>query len=178
MTPGRQAELNGGIQPFTPADVHFMSGMIAHHAQAIAMADMAVSHGASGPLRSLCERIKISQTDEIKYMQGWLAERHQNVPAPDPHGSLMAGMDHPMLMPGMLTPEQMAQLDATRGTEFDRAFLADMIMHHQGALEMVHEMMTSPGAGQDAGLFTYATDVQAGQSAEIGRMERMLAAIP
>jgi uncharacterized protein (DUF305 family) len=151
-----------------------MSGMIGHHAQAIAMAGWAESHGASAPVRTLCDRIIISQADEIKYMQGWLAERHQNVPVTDPRGYLMPGMDHPMLMPGMLTPEQMGQLDRAHGVEFDRLFLTDMIMHHRGALDMAHQLMTSSGAAQDPALFAYATDVQAGQSAEIGRMERML----
>jgi uncharacterized protein (DUF305 family) len=178
MTPAQQAQLNGGVPPYTPADAQFMSGMIGHHAQAIAMANMAQSNGAGGSVRTLCARILVSQTDEIKYMQGWLAERHVNVPVADPRGSPMPGMEHPMLMPGMLTPEQMARLEEARGPQFDRMFLADMIMHHRGALDMVHQLMTSPGAAQDASLFAYASDVQAGQSAEIGRMERMLADIP
>jgi uncharacterized protein (DUF305 family) len=178
MTPAQLAQMNGGAPPYAVADVQFMSGMIGHHAQAIAMASRAQSHGASGPVRTLCDRIIISQTDEIKFMQGWLADRQQSVPQPDPRGSVMPGMSHPMLMPGMLTPEQMAQLDQAHGPQFDRTFLNDMIMHHRGALDMVHRLMTSSGAAQDAALFAYATDVQAGQAAEIGRMERMLADIP
>ena len=178
MTPAQLAELNGGIPPFTAADVRFMSGMIGHHAQAIIMSSWAQSHGASGPVRTLCDRIVVSQQDEIKYMQTWLADRHETVPDGDSRGYSLPGMDHPMLMPGMLTPEQMASLDRSRGTQFDRMFLADMIAHHRGALDMVHQLMTSPGAAQDAGLFAYATDVQAGQAAEIDRMARMLAELP
>jgi uncharacterized protein (DUF305 family) len=174
MTPAQQAQLNGGVPPYTPADVQFMSGMIAHHAQAIAMAGWARSHGASDPVRTLCDRITVSQQDEIRFMQSWLADRHQQVPPPDARGYTMAGMDHPMLMPGMLTSQEMAELDGTRAIAFDRLFLMDMIAHHRGALAMVHELMTSPGAAQDAALFAYATDVQAGQAAEIGRMQRML----
>ncbi len=178
MTPAQLAELNGGIPPFTAADVQFMSGMIGHHAQAIIMSSWAQSHGASGRVRTLCERIVVSQQDEIKYMQTWLADRHETVPEADPRGYTMPGLDHQMLMPGMLTPEQMASLDRSRGAQFDRMFLSSMITHHRGALDMVHQLMTSPGAAQDAGLFAYATDVQAGQAAEIDRMQRMLAEMP
>jgi uncharacterized protein (DUF305 family) len=174
MTPAQQAAMNGGVPAYTAADVHFMSSMISHHAQALTMAAWAPTHGASAAVRTLCERITVSQTDEIKYMQGWLSDRHLPVPTPDPRGMTMPGSDQPMLMPGMLTPEQMSELDHARGAEFDRLFLTDMIAHHRGALEMVHELMTSAGAAQDAALFAYATDVQAGQAAEIGRMQRLL----
>jgi len=178
MTPAEEARRTGGVQPFTHADVRFMSGMIGHHAQAIAMAAWAKSHDASPSVQTLCERIRVSQTDEIKYMQSWLAERHQSVPEPDPRGVSMPGMDHPMLMPGMLTAEQMAELDRARGVRFDRAFLVDMIAHHRGALQMVQELMSSPGSGQDNNVFAYASDVASGQSAEIDRMNHMLSLIP
>ncbi len=167
-----------GVQPPTAADVHFMSGMIGHHAQAVVMAGWAQSHGASPAVLALCDRIAVSQKDEIKYIQVWLADRHEPVPQADPHGLTMAGMDHPMLMPGMLSPEQMAALDQARGIAFDRLFLEDMIMHHQGAITMVQELMHSYGAAQDPLLFQFATDVNANQSAEIERMTRMLAALP
>jgi uncharacterized protein (DUF305 family) len=166
------------VQPPTTADVHFMSGMIGHHAQAVVMARWAPSHGASPGVLGICDRIAVSQTDEIKYIQVWLADRHQPVPQPDPHGLTMPGMDHPMLMPGMLSPEQMAALDQARGTAFDRLFLEDMIMHHQGAITMVQELMRSYGGAQDPLFFQFATDVNANQSAEIERMTRMLAALP
>src|SRR5215472_5643774 len=119
MTPAQLAELNGGISPFTTADVQFMSGMIGHHAQAITMAGWAHSHGASGSVRTLCERIVVSQRDEIKYMQEWLSDRDLTVPEADPRGYSMPGMDRPMLMPGMLTTEQMSALDQARGAQFD-----------------------------------------------------------
>src|SRR5579859_5819510 len=104
---------------FTPADVEFMTGMIAHHAQAVAMARWAPTHGASPTVQTLCARIINAQSDEIVLMQNWLEDKHQPVPQPDPRGMHMAGMDQPMLMPGMLSPEQMAQLDAARGQRFD-----------------------------------------------------------
>jgi uncharacterized protein (DUF305 family) len=150
--------------------------MIGHHAQALVMAAWAPSHGASPALQALAERIAVSQTDEIKFMQGWLLKRHQPVPPTDPRGYTMPGMDHPMLMPGMLTPAQMAELDAARGAQFERLFLTDMIMHHRGAIEMVHQL-TAAGQEEDDALVMYATNVEADQSAEIGRMQRMLSAM-
>jgi len=167
-----------GVQAPTAADLHFMAGMIGHHAQAIVMTGWTPSHGAGPAVLALCDRIAVSQTDEIKYIQVWLADRHQTVPQADPHGLTMPGMDHPMLMPGMLSPEQMSALDQARGTAFDRLFLEDMIMHHQGAITMVQELMRSYGSARDPMLFQFATDVNANQSAEIERMTRMLAALP
>ena len=166
------------VQPPAAADLHFMSGMIGHHAQAVVMTGWAPSHGAGRAVLALCERIAVSQTDEIKYIQVWLADRHQAVAQADPRGLTMPGMDHPMLMPGMLSPEQMSALDEARGAAFDRLFLEDMIMHHQGAITMVQELMRSYGAARDPMLFQFATDVNANQSAEIERMTRMLAALP
>src|SRR2546427_2916069 len=113
------------------ADVHFVSGVIGHHAQAIQMAGWAPSHGASPALRVLCERIVVAQNDEIAFAQRWLRERNEVVPPADPRGHVMPGMDHPMLMPGMLTPDQMAQLDAARGPQFDRLFLGFMHAGHE-----------------------------------------------
>jgi uncharacterized protein (DUF305 family) len=162
--------------PYTAADIHFMSGMISHHAQAIKMAKWSATHGASGAVVRFSERVVTSQTDEIGLMQSWLRDRRQPVPEPDPAGMKMnmGGTEHVMLMPGMLTPEQMAQLDASRGKEFDRLFLTLMIQHHQGAITMVHELFNSQGAGQDESVFAFANDVQVDQEAEIARMRQML----
>jgi uncharacterized protein (DUF305 family) len=148
--------------------------MISHHAQAVVMAGWAPSHGASGAVRTLCERIVVGQRDEIASMQRWLRERHQPAPDADPRGYTMPGMDRPMLMPGMLTPEQMAQLDGARGPEFDRLFLKLMIQHHQGAITMVRQLLDTPGAARDGLLFQVASDVNADQLTEIDRMNRML----
>ena len=159
---------------YTDADVHFMAGMIGHHAQAIQMAGWAPSHGASPSVRVLCERIVVAQNDEIAMSQRWLKEHGEYVPPADPRGHMMQGMDHPMLMPGMLTPEQMAQLDSARGTQFDRLFLTDMIQHHQGAITMVEQLLAVPGAAQDGPVFRFASDVNADQTTEINRMKLML----
>ena len=110
-------------------------------------------------------------------MQRWLRERHEAVPDADPHGHMMPGMDHPMLMPGMLTQEQLAQLDSAQGPEFDRLFLTDMIQHHRGALTMVRTLIDTPRAARDGPLFQIASDISADQTAEIDRMTRMLDAL-
>src|SRR6266851_368722 len=152
------ARADSGRSSYTAADVHFVSGMIGHHAQAIQMAGWAPSHGASPAVRVLCERNEV-------------------VPPADPRGHVMPGMDHPMLMPGMLTPDQMAQLDAARGSQFDRLFLTFMIQHHRGALTMVGQLLATPGAAEDGPIFRFAADVNADQTTEIDRMSRMLDAL-
>ncbi len=161
---------------YTPADVHFMTGMIAHHAQAVLMAGWAPSHGASASLRAMCERIVVGQGDEIVLMQRWLRDRHEMVPAGDATHDMMPGMDH-TLMPGMLTPQQLMQLDSARGTEFDRLFLVFMIQHHTGAITMVNELFGSQGGGEEEIVFRFASDVYADQTTEIARMNRMLDAL-
>jgi len=162
--------------PYTDADIHFMTGMISHHAQAITMARWAPTHGASPSVQTLAGRIINAQQDEIHLMQQWLADRRLPVPEPDPKGMkmVMNGMEHTMLMPGMLTTEQMQHLDAARGPGFDRTFLTGMIQHHRGAVTMVQELFGSYGAGQDETVFKFASDVNVDQNTEIARMERML----
>ena len=164
-----------GTEPFTDADVHFLSGMIGHHAQAIQMAEWAPSHGASPSIRALSERIVVAQNDEIAFAQRWLREHGKYVPPAAPRGHVMEGMDHPMLMPGMLSPQQMAQLDAARGSEFDRLFLEFMIQHHKGALAMVDQLLAVPGAAENGPVYRFATDVHVDQTTEINRMTLMLA---
>ena len=171
-----RARADSARLPYTAADIHFMSGMISHHAQAIKMAKWAPTHGASPAVVRLSERIATSQADEIVFMQSWLRDRRQPVPEPDPAGMKMkmGDSEHVMLMPGMLTPEQMAQLDAARGKEFDKLFLTFMIQHHQGAITMVRELFSAHGAGQDESVFQFANDVEIDQEAEIARMRQML----
>ena len=164
------AELPASPGPgFTVADVRFMQNMIGHHAQAIRMADLAPSRGASDAVLQLARKIDISQRDEIFMMKQWLTERKQAIPS-DEHS-------HAMMMPGMLTAEQLTQLGAARGREFDRLFLTFMIRHHEGALQMVEELFKSSGAGQDSDIFRFATDVEADQRDEIHQMEKVLANI-
>ncbi len=166
--------------PANPADVHFMSGMIPHHAQAVLIAGWAESHGARPDIVRLCERIVVGQGDEIALMQVWL--RRKGAPVPDAKATHMKmsmnGMDHDMLMPGMLSDEQLAELDAARGSKFDRLFLEAMIRHHQGAITMVDELLGSEGAAQDDIVYKFASDVYADQTTEISFMQKMLATIP
>jgi len=171
-----QARADSLRHPYVEADVKFMSGMIHHHAQAIVMARMAPTHGASQAVRRLCDRIINAQQDEIHTMQAWLRDRRQPVPDATATGMMMnmGGMEHEMLMPGMLTDEQMKQLDAARGPEFDRLFLTYMIQHHRGAVSMVKDLFESYGAGQDELVFKFASDVNVDQTTEIARMEKML----
>ena len=161
------------------ADVNFVSGMIGHHAQALVMAGWAPSHGASQAVRVLCERIINEQRDEIALMQTWLRDRNLPVPdaKPGPMRMKMNGMEHEMLMPGMLTDEQMKELDAARGPEFDRLFLKYMIQHHQGAVTMVQQLFDTNGAAQEQSVYKLASDVSADQTSEITRMQKMLASL-
>lgn len=172
--PAPQPKADDVRSHYTDADVQFMSGMIHHHAQALLMAGWAPTHGASPSVRALCERIVVGQGDEIALIQRWLRDRHEAVPQVDSTHHMMPGMDHPPLMPGMLTAEQLALLDGARGPEFDRLFLTSMIEHHKGALTMVDQLFASQGAGEEEGVFRFASDVYADQSTEIERMERML----
>jgi len=162
--------------PFTPADVQFMSGMIYHHAQAVMMAGWAPTHEASPTLRALCERIVVGQTDEINLMQRWLRDRHLTVPDPKAVQMIMPGMDSSMMMPGMLTAEQLTELDKARGPDFDRLFLQFMIQHHRGAITMVNQLFGT-GSGEEEVVFKFASDVYADQTTEIDRMQRMLATL-
>ncbi len=180
MLPGEPAPRPELVrQPYSKADVDFMQGMIPHHAQALLMCALAKPNGASPPLQLMCERMTISQRDEIAMMRTWLRDRGQMVPASDAthHTMNHDGMTHEMLMPGMLTEPEMEALRQARGQEWDRLFLAGMIKHHQGAIDMVEVLFASHGAAQDDDIYLFASDVFADQTAEIERMQIMLAAL-
>ncbi len=162
------------LPPRSPADVQFMQGMIMHHAQAVEMTALIESHTQNKELRLLGARISKSQSDEIEFMKRWLTARGESI---SPAMQEMTGMDmsnHPMLMPGMLTAKQMETLKKANGVEFDQLFLTGMVQHHNGALIMVKGLFDTAGAGQDAELFNFATDVDSGQRAEIRIMQTML----
>jgi uncharacterized protein (DUF305 family) len=155
---------------FTKADVEFMQGMIAHHAQAIVMSRMAESHGANPQVLKLSKKIDQSQVPEIRIMQGWLQRNHQFVPD--------TSSWHKVMMAGMLTPEQLKELDAARGVDFDRAYLQMMIQHHAGALRMVDDLFNTSLAGQEVDVNVFANDVVTAQTAEIGIMQKLLTQLP
>jgi uncharacterized protein (DUF305 family) len=174
-----RARADSARLPYTSADISFMQGMIHHHAQAIVMCKEAPTHGASPSVQTLCGRIINAQGDEIALMSQWLRDRNQQVPDPTagPMKMMMNGKESEMLMPGMLSEDQMKQLDAARGPDWDKLFLADMIQHHKGAVSMVHDLFETSGAGQDEMVFKFASDVNVDQTTEINRMERMLFAL-
>lgn len=155
---------------YTKADVEFMQGMIAHHAQAIVMSRMAESHGANPQVLKLSNKIDQSQVPEIRIMQNWLTRNKQF--APD------TSSWHHMMMSGMLTTEQLQELDAARGVAFDRAYLQMMIQHHAGALRMVDDLFNSSLAGQEVDVNVFANDVVTAQTTEIGIMQKLLTQLP
>lgn len=165
----------------TRADVAFMQGMIHHHAQALDMTALIEARTGNSAIRQMGLRMEISQQDEIALMERWLRDRGEEVPdwraadAHAGHGGLDHGAPERPAMPGMLSPEQMARLEAASGEEFDRLFLELMIQHHQGALAMVQELFASPGAGQESRIFQIASEIDADQAIEIRRMRELLA---
>ena len=174
--PDPAAQVDSLRHSYSAADVDFMTGMIHHHAQALDMARMAPTHDAGPTIRLLAERIINAQVDEIALRRAWLLD--QGEPAPDP-ASPEAGAHagHGAAMPGMLTPAQMAELDAARGAAFDRLFVTFMIQHHEGALAMVEGLFATHGAAQGDAVFKLASDIGADQSSEIDRMRSMLRAM-
>ena len=158
-----------GIQ-YSAGDVMFLQGMISHHAQAMEMSALVDSRTDREPMRLLAKRISLSQEDEISMMQDWLAERELEVPDAETHHT--ADFD---LMPGMLSEDKINQLEGSAGDDFDRLFLGFMIEHHEGALEMVDNLLDQRGAAQDPVLYAFTSDVTSDQGAEIDRMDAMLA---
>ena len=174
-----QARFQSTLEHYHEADVHFMTGMIGHHAQALVMSGFAPENGASATIQILCARIINAQQDEINVMQAWLRDRGLEVP--EVHiadGRLMIhGPEHAMHMPGMLSPEQLEELRLARGPDYDRLFLKYMIQHHKGAVTMVDDLFATDGAALDDFVFKLASDIQADQNSEIKRMELMLEAM-
>jgi len=176
-----RARVDSARMDVHPADVAFMQGMIAHHAQALVMSGLAPERAGSDALRTLAARTINAQQDEIASMRGWLQERGQAVPEIHVMGVelMVHGVDESHAdMPGMLTPEQMHELEAARGTDFDRLFLTYMIQHHSGAVTMVHDLFATDGAALDDAVFKIASDIQVDQTTEIDRMRLMLESLP
>lgn len=178
--PAAEAQTGG---PYSAADVAFMQGMIAHHAQALVMTDMVPERTENRDIRTLARRVEATQETEILRMRRWLEARDEPVPeiayeisGDDAMGPHAPAMDHAH-MAGMLTAEELDRLAAASGEEFDRLFLESMISHHRGALVMVADLFATEGAGQEAEVFMFASDVDADQRGEIARMENLLNAL-
>jgi uncharacterized protein (DUF305 family) len=172
------ANTTAKLPPLSPKDVEFMQGMIHHHSQAVEMTAMIEDRTKNIGVRKIGAKISQSQSDEINMMKRWLKVRGEKTEMVMPEMSNMKGMDHSkhtsMLMPGMLTPKQMEALRTSTGAKFDELFLKGMIQHHEGALVMVKDLFDTAGAGQDAEIFNFASDVDTGQRGEIKIMQEML----
>lgn len=163
------------LPPVSRKDAEFMQGMIHHHAQAVEMTALIEARTENKEVRRLGARISQSQADEMNFMKRWLKARGEKTTMEMPQMDGMSGhQHHEMQMPGMLSKKQMEALKNAKGAEFDKLFLQGMIQHHKGALVMVEELFKTAGAGQDAELFNFATDVDSGQRAEIRIMQTLL----
>jgi len=175
---------------WTEADAAFMAGMIHHHAQALQMTHLIPDRAQAAAIHQMGLRMEISQRDEIRLMQDWLETRGQTAPhvvleegpqqgmmghAMGPGMEMMMDESGMMMMPGMLSEDQMSQLRNASGADFDRLFLQFMIQHHEGAITMVKELFEDPGSGQESAVFLFANEVQVDQGIEINRMQQLLA---
>lgn len=173
-------QAQGAGPPVTAADIRFMQEMTVHHRQAVEMTALLRRRTRSPRMRSLAERIEVSQTDELAMMRRWL-ESHGSAPSGAGGRDMAAHGGHAMAadsampsMPGMLTPAELRTLTAARGARFDRLFLTGMIKHHEGALSMVSALQATPGAAQESSVNSFVIEVDTDQRAEIARMRRLL----
>jgi uncharacterized protein (DUF305 family) len=185
VQPGAPGEVGQTLTPieavaitdtsYSPDDVSFIQGMIPHHEQALVMAELVSERTNQAELGQIAGRIKASQKDEIEFMQSWLADRDEPVSNND-MSMRHSHSDHAngSIMKGMATPEQMAELAAANATAFDRLFLQLMIAHHEGAVEMVENLLDQPGSAYDPVLFEFVGDVKNDQRVEIERMHALL----
>lgn len=179
ITTKAQAQSETTSPSYTTADVHFMQGMIVHHSQALVMTDLVPTRTHRNDILLLAKRIEVSQQDEIATMRRWLENRHQpieDMATLQDHHDSAGGMI--MLMPGMLSAEQLARLSAAHDAAFDELFLRFMIQHHEGALTMVATLFATTGAGQASDMYAFASEIEAGQRGEIMRMRAMLGVRP
>lgn len=158
---------------YSPDDIKFMQDMIPHHNQAVQMSELVADRTNLQELNDVAGRIEASQVDEIEFMEQWLQQRGEDVPDPTEHDAMHTSHD----MAGMASPDQMAALAAAEGTDFDRMFLELMIKHHEGAVTMVTELLELPGSAYDPVLFQFTDDVTNDQTAEIERMNALLASL-
>ena len=172
---GQNQSLELGQSSYIEADVRFMQHMIVHHGQAVDMGALVEGRTSDEGVRLMAERIALTQESEIAMMRTWLTRRGESTEMQGHHGHHMNHQMDPNvpLMPGMLSPAQMEALAASSGAEFDDLYLTGMILHHQGAIDMVNALLSEPGAGEDPELSEFLSAVVADQSTEILRMQNM-----
>ena len=158
-----------GSPTYVEQDVLFVRDMLHHHSQAIQMTGYVDERTTDEDIRLLAERMNVSQADEITQLETWLQTRGEPVRDPDDSHAHSAES-----MPGLLTDAELAQLEAAEGEEFERLFLAYMIRHHEGAIQMVTELYAE-GGGQESDIDAFARHVEADQGIEIARMNELLA---
>ena len=166
LTPEQATDIANTL--YTSADVNFMQGMIIHHNQAIVMSNLVDGRTNSPTIIDLAGRIKVSQDDEINFMENWLKERDEMTHSRHhTHHS----------MKGMATKEQLEELAASLGNSFDQLFLELMVAHHDGAIEMVSELSKFRGAAYDPVMNEFVSDLVNDQAVEIERMNILLTEI-
>ena len=152
------------------ADVTFAQEMIPHHEQPIRMAELAEARAESQEVKALAADIEAAQGPEIETMTDWLESWGEDVPDED-----MSDMDHGDMssdnMAGMMTEDEMAELEAASGAEFDRKFLTMMIEHHEGAIEMAK---TEQSEGEFPEAVEVAKEIERAQAEEIQTMQDLL----
>ncbi len=180
LTSEELAEMDFEV-PHTDADVAFMQGMIPHHVQALRMTRLVPSRTSREDVPLFAERMDLSQEDELALMRRWLEDRDEEVPSllathdmDDMEGMGDLDTGDGELMPGMLTEEELLELEAATGEEFDRLFLESMRRHHLGAIQMVDALFAAEG-GQEPEIARFANHVYSDQEIEIMRAEQMLA---
>lgn len=165
VPPSEGSSSESEMSSFSDSDIMFAQMMIPHHQQAVDMSEMALSNSSNPEILALAEKIKNEQAAEIKQMQSWIDTTESS----DHMGHSMEdmGMDS---MGGMLSEEQLAELQKTTGNAFDVLFLTAMIEHHEGALQMVKMISQS----QNAEAKQLADSITVTQTAEIEQMSEML----
>ena len=152
---------------FNDADVAFATQMIPHHQQAVTMADLALRKATTAEVKTLATAIKAAQSPEIEQLSGWLRGWGKPVPTPGEHAG--------HTMTGMMSPQEMDDLDRATGSMFDRLWVDMMIKHHQGAITMAKTEQTT---GQDGASIALAKEIQTAQTTEIATMQRLLGRLP
>jgi uncharacterized protein (DUF305 family) len=161
---------------FNATDVGFAQGMIPHHAQAIEMADLALTNTTNPDVLALANTIKAAQSPEIEKLSGWLGDWGQTIPS-----TASGSMDHDMtgmggmMMDGMMSQADMDRLETSTGTEFDRLWLELMIQHHEGAVKM---SKSEVAGGKNPDAVALAQAIISSQQAEITTMESLLTKLP